>query len=117
MAMQELSEYGHIDLNNFHMESNHNISFSEIQPVSSTAPSTPITTNVSIPQENNLITPKEEETGKVYCKRCGRVLLDASSKILGMGPTCYKLYRKERDQQINLFCLKGFGKHTNDGNK
>lgn len=44
---------------------------------------------------------KDEEI--IFCKRCGRKLLGEHSKELGFGPTCYKAWKKERSQQIQLF--------------
>ena len=45
----------------------------------------------------------EEENKKVYCRRCGRLLKGADSKKLEFGPSCYRIYKKERDQAIQLF--------------
>ena len=40
---------------------------------------------------------------KVFCKRCGRLLIGDRSKELGYGPSCYRIWKKERSQQIRLF--------------
>lgn len=45
----------------------------------------------------------KEDDNKVYCRRCGRLLIGNSSKELGFGPTCYKIWKKEHSQQIQLF--------------
>ena len=50
--------------------------------------------------------PKQNEVvddEKVYCRRCGRLLIGSSSKELGFGPTCYRIWKKEHSQQIPLF--------------
>ena len=50
----------------------------------------------------------------VVCRRCGRPLKDYNSRLLGMGPTCYKLYIKERTKQTNLLCRKNLGNNGNN---
>lgn len=50
----------------------------------------------------------------VVCRRCGRPLKDYNSRLLGMGPTCYKLYIKERTKQTNLLCRKNLGNNINN---
>ena len=52
---------------------------------------------------------------EVICKCCGRPLKEANSRILGMGPTCYKRFIAERNKQINLLCRKPIGKTESDG--
>lgn len=37
----------------------------------------------------------EEETKRVFCRRCGRELKSTLAKELGFGPTCYKRYMGE----------------------
>ena len=49
---------------------------------------------------------KQMSDEKVLCRRCGRVLLDENSKQLGFGPTCYKVWKRERSQQIQLFTVE-----------
>ena len=51
---------------------------------------------------NNQITETNDEN-KIYCRRCGRLLVGEHSKDLGFGPTCYKAWKKEHSQQIQLF--------------
>lgn len=46
-------------------------------------------------------TQKDERV--VFCRRCGRKLAGSYSKSLGFGPTCYRLWKKERNAQIPLF--------------
>lgn len=58
---------------------------------------------------NNL---KDDE--KVYCRRCGRLLLGENSRYLGFGPTCYRLWKKDNSQQIRLFKV---GELENDKSK
>lgn len=58
------------------------------------------------------ITPSENSTTDsdtdIYCRRCGRKLKDSQSRILGMGPTCYKQHQLDRNRQINLlYCCEG----------
>ena len=114
--MYELSSYDRIDLNEFHLESVYTNSLASSQ-LSSSGNTVEDTQNSSILNKDGSVRKDTEECGKVYCKRCGRVLQDVTSRILGMGPTCYKLYKKERDQQINLFCLKGWNRDNSNGNR
>lgn len=39
----------------------------------------------------------------IFCRRCGRKLVGSHSKELGFGPMCYKLWKRERNQQLRLF--------------
>lgn len=39
----------------------------------------------------------------IFCRRCGRKLVGDHSKELGFGPMCYKLWKRERNQQLRLF--------------
>lgn len=116
MAMYELFSYDRIDLNEFHSESVYTTSLASPQLSSGDNTIEDIQNN-SILNNDGSVRKDTEECAKVYCKRCGRVLQDVTSRILGMGPTCYKLYKKERDQQINLFCLKGWNRNNNNGNR
>lgn len=48
---------------------------------------------------------KQEESKEVYlCRRCGRKLTSPKSKEQGMGDTCYKKYRSEKNHKI-LFTM------------
>lgn len=38
---------------------------------------------------------QQEQTKRVYCRRCGRELKSAKAKELGFGPSCYTKYMKE----------------------
>lgn len=116
MAMYELSSYDRIDLNELHSESVYTSSLASPQ-LSSGGNTIEDIQNNSILNNDGSVRKDTEECAKVYCKRCGRVLQDVTSRILGMGPTCYKLYKKERDQQINLFCLKGWNRNNSNGNR
>jgi len=48
----------------------------------------------------------KNEERVVYCRRCGRELKGKYSKDLGFGPRCYSLWRKERNQQLQLFDIE-----------
>ena len=39
----------------------------------------------------------------VFCRRCGRPLRGFASKELGFGPSCYRQWKRERNQQMSLF--------------
>jgi hypothetical protein len=41
------------------------------------------------------------------CKRCGRSLNDAHSRLVGYGPTCYVKLKKELHRRNSLFSIKG----------
>jgi len=105
MTQSELSTYSNIDLNDFtvpSIDTNTNMKTSDQSVV-----------DVSNTNETVTVTFSEELISRktdVVCKRCGRVLTDTESRILGMGPTCYKLYMAERNKQLNLFCRKDLGK-------
>lgn len=109
MTPSELSTYTDIDLNNFTAlnvsvnnnptEQTHNVIKSDI-----------FSNTVKVEFSEEIIVTDAE----VLCKRCGRPLHDTKSRILGMGPTCYKLYMAERNKQLNLFCCKGIGKTQNN---
>lgn len=43
----------------------------------------------------------QEET--IFCNRCGKPLKSEMSKKIGYGPSCYRHWKKERSQQIQLF--------------
>lgn len=45
----------------------------------------------------------DDNVEKIFCKRCGRLLRGESSIDRQFGPRCYKLWLKERSQQIQLF--------------
>ncbi len=47
----------------------------------------------------------EEE--KVFCRRCGRLLIDEQSKLIGFGRKCYSIYKKELLEQSRLFITGG----------
>ena len=51
--------------------------------------------------------PENTEDKIVFCKRCGRKLVGSDSKLLGFGPTCYRLWKKERNQQMPVFETTG----------
>lgn len=38
-----------------------------------------------------------QETKKVFCRRCGRVLKNKLAKELGFGPSCYRKYINEQN--------------------
>lgn len=38
---------------------------------------------------------QEQESKRVFCRRCGRELKTADTKELGFGKTCYKKYMAE----------------------
>lgn len=38
---------------------------------------------------------QEQETKRVFCRRCGRELKNKQAKELGFGPACYRKYMKE----------------------
>ena len=38
---------------------------------------------------------EQQESKRVYCRRCGRELKSAKAKELGFGPSCYTKYMKE----------------------
>lgn len=38
----------------------------------------------------------QEETKRVFCRRCGRELKSKKAKQLGFGPSCYRKYMKEQ---------------------
>lgn len=40
------------------------------------------------------------------CKRCGHVLKDPNSQMLGYGPICLEKIKKERIVQVDLFCFE-----------
>ena len=44
-----------------------------------------------------------DQKEKVFCQRCGRVLRDEKSRAIGYGPSCLRILKKERSQQMNLF--------------
>lgn len=52
----------------------------------------------NIVQEN-----EDQEEELVFCRRCGRPLRGIVSKSRQFGPSCYRVWVKERSQQINLF--------------
>lgn len=58
-----------------------------------------------IAMDSNIDT-KQASEEKILCRRCGRVLLGENSKHLGFGPTCYKAWKRERTQQIQLFTVE-----------
>lgn len=37
------------------------------------------------------------------CKRCGRVLKDPNSQIIGYGPICLKKLQEDKHVQMDLF--------------
>ena len=45
----------------------------------------------------------ENEEKVIFCRRCGRKLRGEGSKELGFGPTCYRLWKKEREENNRLF--------------
>ena len=100
MTQSELSTYTEIDLNKFSLDS-------DLKPISDVC-SVSNTTKVMLSEEIIIQQPD------IVCKRCGRVLTEPKSRILGMGPTCYKQYMAERTKQLNLFCRKNLGRCNNN---
>lgn len=45
----------------------------------------------------------EKEEKIIFCRRCGRKLRGTYSKELEFGPVCYKLWKKEREENNRLF--------------
>jgi hypothetical protein len=47
----------------------------------------------------------EQESKRVFCRRCGRELKSKQAKELGFGPTCYKRHMSElaRSNRKRLF--------------
>jgi hypothetical protein len=43
------------------------------------------------------------DTERVFCKRCGRLLIGKKSRDLGYGPKCFILWKQESDTNQNLF--------------
>lgn len=58
-----------------------------------------------IAMDSNIDT-KQASEEKILCRRCGRVLIGEASRQLGFGPTCYRAWKKERSQQIQLFTVE-----------
>lgn len=50
----------------------------------------------------------EQETKRVFCRRCGRELKSKKAKELGFGTSCFKKYMKEslRSNRKRLFPIK-----------
>lgn len=105
MTPSELSTYTDIDLNNFKLPAVSVNNDSTEQP-QNVIKSNIFSNTVKVEFSEEIIAVDAE----VLCKRCGKPLHDTKSRILGMGPTCYKLYMAERNKQLNLFCCKGIGK-------
>jgi hypothetical protein len=55
---------------------------------------------------SNVTENNQSSEDKILCRRCGRVLIGETSRQLGFGPTCYKVWKKERSQQIQLFTVE-----------
>ena len=104
MTQSELSTYTEIDLNKFSLDSDSK----PVSDVCSVSPPAKDTTKVMLSEEIIIQQPD------IVCKRCGRVLTEPKSRILGMGPTCYKQYMAERNKQLNLFCRKNLGRCNNN---
>lgn len=50
----------------------------------------------------------EQESKRVFCRRCGRELKSKQGKELGFGPSCYRKHMKEtlRSTRKRLFPIK-----------
>ena len=53
--------------------------------------------------------PKDDKNleEKIFCNRCGKPLRSEESKKIGYGPSCYRIWKKERSQQKQLFDIGG----------
>ena len=103
MELAELYSYPFIDLNTFSIEKPNYKSNTSIK----VKPTTDISVDMSVPTVNvshveiNDTTTEGENT--VLCRVCGKPLKDVNSRVLGMGPFCYKQFKVSRSKQINLF--------------
>ena len=116
MSMSELSGYDYINMNDFSTSLSNNSN--SISDVSSSTYTTIKHNTTSYIYGEDIIVPltikSENDTNKVLCMRCGKPLTDSKSRLLGMGPSCYKQYQKDKNRLINLFCLKDFGSNKKD---
>ncbi|MBO7212434.1 MAG: hypothetical protein J6V44_15745 [Methanobrevibacter sp.] len=55
----------------------------------------------------NVKKPDETLEEIIFCNRCGKPLRSDLSKKLGYGPSCYRMWKKERSQQHQLFDIGG----------
>lgn len=101
MDISELYNYSHIDLNTFRFPNSTNV----LDTLDSSQRPTTNIPQISTSLKSATSSDVDSEN-KVMCRMCGRLLTDSTSRMLGMGPSCYKQFRAEHSKQINLFHYK-----------
>lgn len=102
MDLAELYTYPHIDLNTFTIPKLNQVTATTNTPVNviSTSPT-------KVPTHSEVVSNTDTDTEHtVLCRLCGRPLTEPTSRVLGMGPSCYKQFKASHSRQINLFCLR-----------
>lgn len=102
MEISELYSYSFIDLNTFRISDLSTLDVSSNLSKEPTLPNIP--KPITLTEEG--INVSVEPENKVLCRMCGRVLTEPTSRVLGMGPSCYKQFRAEHSKQINLLCYR-----------
>lgn len=51
--------------------------------------------------KETIISASDQKTSDevILCKRCGKPLFGNTSRLLGYGPVCYKIFKKEKLKQ------------------